>query len=181
MNKANKPDAVNPAIASRFAVVHHWRGVTVPERQTSSHVMQKIPLIPGLMLVAALTVHDACQFLVTDDGVGYFTSQPRRLLYVAGIALIGGLLALAFSWLIPMTRRALRLTALGSFAACIMVFLTIFASRLASFASMVTESGMWGWVIAALASLSVVAVLVWLEFDLVWRRHPRKRGHPFFD
>jgi hypothetical protein len=28
----NKPDAVNPAIASRFAVEHHWRGVTDPER-----------------------------------------------------------------------------------------------------------------------------------------------------
>jgi hypothetical protein len=28
----NKPDAVNPAIASRFTVVQHWRGVTDPER-----------------------------------------------------------------------------------------------------------------------------------------------------
>lgn len=133
--------------------------------------MRKIPLILGLMLVAALTVHDAYQFFVTDDGVGYFTSQPRRLLYVVGIAVVGGLLALAFSRFSPMTRRALRLTALGGFAACITAFLAIFATRLASFASMVTDSGMWGWVIAALISLSVVAVLVWLEFYLVWRRH----------
>jgi hypothetical protein len=28
----NKPDAVNPAIASRFHFGHHWRGVTDPER-----------------------------------------------------------------------------------------------------------------------------------------------------
>lgn len=28
----NKPDAVNPAIASRFQFGHHWRGVTDPER-----------------------------------------------------------------------------------------------------------------------------------------------------
>jgi len=32
----NKQDAVNPAIASRFAVVHHWRGVTDPERWAST-------------------------------------------------------------------------------------------------------------------------------------------------
>jgi hypothetical protein len=31
-SRANKPDAVNPAIASRFAVGHHWRGVADPER-----------------------------------------------------------------------------------------------------------------------------------------------------
>ena len=28
----NKPDAVNPAIASRFHAGRHWRGVTDPER-----------------------------------------------------------------------------------------------------------------------------------------------------
>jgi len=33
---ANKPDAVNPAIASRFAFVHHWRGVTDPGRSVKS-------------------------------------------------------------------------------------------------------------------------------------------------
>jgi len=32
MKSPNKPDAVNPAIALRFAVVHLWRGVTDPER-----------------------------------------------------------------------------------------------------------------------------------------------------
>jgi len=29
---ANKPDAVNPAIASRLHSGGHWRGVTDPER-----------------------------------------------------------------------------------------------------------------------------------------------------
>ena len=29
---SNKPDAVNPAIASRFHSGYHWRGVTAPER-----------------------------------------------------------------------------------------------------------------------------------------------------
>jgi hypothetical protein len=36
MTEPNKPDAVNPAIASRFAVMHHWRGVTDPGRSDLS-------------------------------------------------------------------------------------------------------------------------------------------------
>jgi len=32
MNSPDKPDAVNPAIASRLHVGLHWRGVTDPER-----------------------------------------------------------------------------------------------------------------------------------------------------
>ena len=32
MNSPNKPDAVNPAIASRFDSRNHWRGVTDPDR-----------------------------------------------------------------------------------------------------------------------------------------------------
>jgi hypothetical protein len=31
-SQPNKPDAVNPAIASRLQSEHHWRGVTDPER-----------------------------------------------------------------------------------------------------------------------------------------------------
>ena len=133
--------------------------------------MRKIPLILGLTLLAVLTVRDTYEFFGTDDGVGYFTSQPRRLLFVVFIGVTGGVLALALSRLSPVARRAFRLLALGEFATCVTGFLAIFAVRLASFASSITESGMWGWVVAALVSLSVVTILVWLEFYLVWRQH----------
>lgn len=133
--------------------------------------MQKIPLILGLMLLAALTVWEAYGFLVTNDGVGYFASHPRRLLYAVAIGVGGGFLTLAFSRVSPVTLRTLRLAALGGFAACVTLFLTIFATRLVSFAPMVTEAGMWGWVIAGLVSLLAVAALVWFEFYSVWRRH----------
>ena len=133
--------------------------------------MRKIPLILGLMLLVFLTIQDAYQFFVADDGVGYFTSQPSRLLYVAGIGVVGGIFALAFSRLSPVIRRTARLTTLGGFGACVTVFLAMFVARLVSFGSMITAAGRWGLVIGVLASLTVVAVLVWLEFYLVWRRH----------
>lgn len=133
--------------------------------------MRQIALIVGQVLMAALTAVDLYQFLVADDGVGYFAARPRRLLFVGVIALVGGLFAFMLSRCSPLARRTLRLTALGGFAACITLCLALFAARLAPFASMVTEAGMWGWVIAALGSLLVVAVLVWLEFYRVWRQH----------
>jgi hypothetical protein len=132
--------------------------------------MRKIPLIFGLILLAILTVWETYNFFVTDDGIGYFTSQPRRLLYIAGIGVVGGVLTLTLSRLSPGARRTLRLAVLGSFGVCVTALLTTFAIRLASFASMVTDVAAWGWVITALISLSVLAVLTWLEFYLVWRR-----------
>ena len=35
---------------------------------------------------------------------------------------------------------------------------------------MVTEAGMWGWVAAGVVSLTLVAVVLWLEFRQVWRQ-----------
>ena len=50
--------------------------------------MRKIPLILGLTLLAVLTVWETYDFFVTNDGIGYFTSQPQRLLYIVGIGVI---------------------------------------------------------------------------------------------
>jgi hypothetical protein len=60
MKSPNKPDAVNPAIASQFAVVHHWRGVTDPERSAASCAVSatrkdttmKTSLLVGLAIIA---------------------------------------------------------------------------------------------------------------------------------
>jgi hypothetical protein len=53
MKRSNKPDAVNPAIASRLAIVHHWPGVGEPERwplervaRNDSHVAQEGMVVP---------------------------------------------------------------------------------------------------------------------------------------
>ena len=59
--------------------------------------MRKIPLILGFMLLAILTVWETYDFFATNDGIGYFTSKPQRLLYIVGIGGVGGVAALAFS------------------------------------------------------------------------------------
>ena len=132
--------------------------------------MRIIPLILGLAFVAVLSSLEVHDFFVTNDGISYFASHPRRLLYVAAIGIAGGLLALAFSRVSSVSRRVLKLAALGGFGACVTGYLAVFAARLASWPPMDTEFAIWGGVVAMLGSLSIVAALVWLEFYLVWSR-----------
>jgi ABC-type Fe3+-siderophore transport system permease subunit len=129
-----------------------------------------IPIILGFTLLAVLTIMDAYNFLVTDDGVRYFVSEPTRLFYVVAIALVGGGLALAFSRLSPITRRKLTLLTLGCFAACATGFAVFLVICLVSFSTTVAESGNRRWIIVALGSLIVVAMLIWFEFYQFWRR-----------
>lgn len=163
---------------ARLRTCARWTRGSAWKCTARSHDMRKIPVIFGLILLAVLAVWEVYEFLVTNDGVGYFTSHPRRLIYVVATAVVGGVLVLAFSRLSPIARRCFRLAALGGFGACLTVFLGVCTARLVLFAAMVTDSGMWGWVIAALVSLSVVMILVWTEFYFVWRRHetPSNRG-----
>jgi hypothetical protein len=133
--------------------------------------MRKISLIAGLTLLFILTVRDMYEFFVTDEGVRFFTSDPIRLLYAASIGVIGGFLALVFSRFSQVVRRTIKLVALGGVAVCITCSIGLYAAGLASFTPMMTQSGMTIWVIATLVALFAAAVLVWLEFYLVWTRH----------
>jgi hypothetical protein len=132
--------------------------------------MRRLPLIIGLALIVALTVREFYEFFVTNEGVRYFSSEPRRLLYVVLLGLAGGLVAFGISRLSPGSQRTLKLTVLGTFGALLLGVLGLFAFHLTWAASMVSEAGIWGWLAAAFASFAVLAVLVWFEFRQVWRR-----------
>jgi hypothetical protein len=51
---SNKPDAVNPAIASRLHALRLWRGVTDPDLEHSTAPMKKKVVIPILVVVLVL-------------------------------------------------------------------------------------------------------------------------------
>jgi peptidoglycan/LPS O-acetylase OafA/YrhL len=122
--------------------------------------MRRLALILGLVLIAALTIQAGYDFILTSEGLRYFSSEPRRLLDVMFLGIAGGMIALGISRLSPASQRKLKLVALGGFLAL----------ALASAAATVTEAGMWGWAAAALVSLVVTAGSLYLEFRRVWRR-----------
>lgn len=132
--------------------------------------MRRLPLILGVTLIVAMTIWEVYDFFVTNEGVTYFSSEPRRLVPVVLLGLAGGVVAFGISRLSPGSQRTLKLAALGAFGTALVFALAIFAYSVARFSSMVGEGGAWGWMAAAFASLAVLAILVWFEFRQVWRR-----------
>jgi len=55
--------------------------------------MRRIPLILGLVLITGLIIHDIYEFFVTNEGIRYFSSEPKRLLYVMLLGVAGGIVA----------------------------------------------------------------------------------------
>jgi hypothetical protein len=132
--------------------------------------MRRVPLILGLTLIVAMTVWEVYEFFVTNEGIRYFASEPRRLVPVILLGLAGGVVALGISRLSPGSQRTLKLTALGTFGTVILCVLGSFAYALARVAPTVNEAGTWGWIATAFLSSAVMAVLVWFEFRQVWRQ-----------
>ena len=88
--------------------------------------MRRVPLILGLVLIAALIIHDIYEFFVTNEGIRYFSSEPRRLPYVVLLGIAGGIVAFGISRFSPASQRKLKLTALGGFGVLLVGALTFF-------------------------------------------------------
>jgi hypothetical protein len=70
----------------------------------------------GIVLAAAVTtfgIADAAHGFISSDGIHYFSEQPHRLLFVAVIGIVGGLIAFGFSALSPKLQRGVKLVLLG--------------------------------------------------------------------
>ena len=137
--------------------------------------MRRLRLILGLTLIAALTVRGLYDFFVTNDGVRYFSLEPRQLLYVVLLGLGGGLVAFGINRLSPGSQSTLKRTVLGTFGLILLGALGLFAGCLIWAAPMASEAGLWGWIAATFATLGVATFLVWFEFRQIWRRTLRPR------
>lgn len=133
--------------------------------------MRRIPLILGLVLIAGMIAHEIYGFFVTNEGIGYFSSKPSRLLLVMLLGLVGGVVAFGISRLSPESQRGLKLIALGGFGSMLMAAVVFFGHLLYLLASSPQrEAQLWGWIIAAFCSAALAATLVWVEFRQIWRQ-----------
>lgn len=66
---SNKPDAENPAIASRLAVGYLWRGVSDPERSMKAH----------LLVIASALVMTGCRGVPTHEMSTAYPFPPSPL------------------------------------------------------------------------------------------------------
>jgi len=129
--------------------------------------MKRWSIIIAASVVAVWLISSTVRDL--SDAVQHFSSQPRDLLYVLVIAVLGGFAALGFTRLSPRTQRHVRIFAWGAAATTLTLFVGYFAFRLASLSSLVVESGGSPWVALALLLFSGIAAYLWFEFYRAWK------------
>lgn len=134
--------------------------------------MRRIPLILGLVLITGLIIHDIYEFVVTNEGIRYFSSEPIRLAYVVLLGVTSGIVAFGISRLSPDSQRNLKLFALGGFGIFLIggaVYMGYLFYSLRT-APIVYDGAAWGWLLAGFISATLAAVVVSREFTRVWRQ-----------
>jgi hypothetical protein len=123
-------------------------------------------IVAFAIFAVACLVHD----FVRNDPIGCFSAKPHRLLYVAAIAIAGGLAALVFDRLSPRAQRCVRIYSWGAAASTLTAFVGYFAFRFASLSSIVALSDATGWVLVVLLLFSGMAAYLWFEFCQALKR-----------
>ena len=119
---------------------------------------------------AIFAVTDLVHDFTTNDPIGYFSTEPHRLLYVAVIAMAGGLAALGFSRLSPRAQRNVRAFSWGAAATTMTWFIGYFVFRFLSLSSFIGESGGAMRVLLLLLFSCGLAAYCWFEFCRAWKR-----------
>ena len=131
--------------------------------------MRKWIIIIAAAFVTAWFVMDTVREFIGNETIQYFSSQPRRLLYVAGIAVASGFMALAFDRLSREAQRRVRLFACGAAASVLTTFVGCMVFCLASLPTLIMESVSSAWVVLAVLLFSAIAAYLWFEFYRAWK------------
>lgn len=127
----------------------------------------------GSLIVVALVVICALLNLIhefyANDTLHYFSSEPLRLLYVAGIAIAGGLVALVFSRFSRQAQRRVRLFGWGAAASFLTAFCGYSLYQSVSLSAMIVANSGAGWLLLVPLLFASIAAYLWLEFCRAWK------------
>ena len=107
--------------------------------------MKKWGTISAITALAIFAVADFVHDAVTNDPIGYFRRDPGQLLYVAGIAIVGGLLTMGYHKLPSRTQRRVRMFGSGAIAIAATAAVGYLTFVLCSLASMISGLGLSVW------------------------------------
>ena len=134
--------------------------------------MRRWSVIAAVTAFAIFAVADLVHDFVANDPIGYFSAQPNRLLYVAAIAIAGGLAALGFYRLSPRAQRHVRVFSWGAAASTMTAVVGYGGFCFLSLFSFIVESGGTIRILEVLLLLllfSGIAAYFWNEFRRVWK------------
>ncbi len=124
-------------------------------------------IVVALVVICALA--DLIREFYANDTINYFSSEPRRLLYVSGIAVAGGLLALAFSRLSGPAQRSVRLFGWGAAASLLTAFCGYAVYQSVSLLPVIVANSGTGWLLLVPLLLATTATYLWFEFYRTWK------------
>ena len=135
--------------------------------------MKKWSAIVAIVGFAIFAVGNLVHDFITSDPIAYFSRDPVRLLYVAGIAVAGGLVTLGYYKLPPRIQRRARMLGLGmagsatASAACYFVYVIF------SLASIISSLGGSAWsalvMLPMLLLFSAITAYCWFKCWRVWQ------------
>jgi hypothetical protein len=131
--------------------------------------MKRWVAITVVALVVICALPDLIREFYTNDTLNFFSSEPRRLLYVAAIAVAGGLVALTFSRLSGPSQRSAQLFGWGSAASLLTAFCGYSIYQSVSLSTVIVANSGAGWLPLVPLLLSAMAAYLWFEFCRAWQ------------
>ena len=124
-------------------------------------------IVVALVVICALA--DSIGEFYANDTINYFALEPRRLFYVAGIAVAGALLALAVSRLSEPAQRSLRLFGWGAAASLLTAGCGYAIYQSGSLSPVILENAGARWLPLVPLLLAGMAAYFWFEFFRGWK------------
>lgn len=129
--------------------------------------------VVSLWLVASFVYE-----IIVNEPIHFYTEAPHRLLYVAIMAIAGGLALLIFDRLPPQARHYLKLCSLGGAATLLTVFWFNMVYLLIGLPEFILRNAGVGWVALVLVVNAALAGYFWKEFCRTWKtKHLLRQVH----
>jgi hypothetical protein len=127
--------------------------------------------IVGGILIEVFLVGLAAQEFTGNEAIGYFSAQPSRLLWVAAIAVGGGLILHFYPRLSLSAQRKAKLFVVGSAAIFCTLFTIVFSDLVARLSSALGVRPGWG-IFLGIPYGAIFALGLWMEFYRTCKKRP---------
>jgi hypothetical protein len=131
--------------------------------------MKKLSVIIAAALMGFWLVVSTIREFFANETIQYFSSAPHRLLYVAAIAVVGGVAALVIDRLSPQAQRGVKLFSWGGAASLLTLFWGYMLYQTVSLSDLIIANAGVGWMAIALLFCATIAAYLWFEFYRTWK------------
>ena len=130
--------------------------------------MKKWITILAITVIAICAIADIVHELIANDAIHYFTAQPRRLVLVAIVGIVGGIAALIFDKLSSKAKRNVKLFVIGSAASCLTFFAGYFLFMFIDVPLAIKTNV--GHLMLIPICFGLIAAVLWFEFYQIFKK-----------